>query len=181
VRAIDYLKRNKGPLVPAEDVDRAVELHDACPDCHGAGGGFHPEQPCPGCGLNVFDSYGLERLPRKRKPQKPGNSPRRLGIWTTVVLAFALSGCCWTARRDCFPPCPPTQVVQVERPCELPPPVVIPPIQRVACETDLKLSCYAPAEAAKLARALAELKAWVKAARARCGEPTSAPASSPSR
>jgi len=104
-------------------------------------------------------------------------------VFLTALVVAVLDGCCWTAKRDCFPPCPPTpvQVVQVERPCELPPPVVIPAITRQPCEAALSLSCYTPGEAAKLARSLAELKAWIAQARARCGAPVpaSAPASAP--
>jgi len=67
MKAIDYLKRHKGPLVPPKDVEKAMQLHDACPDCGGAGGApIHPEQPCPGCGFTFADSVGLEDVPRPK-------------------------------------------------------------------------------------------------------------------
>jgi hypothetical protein len=171
MRAIDLLKRHKGILVPAEDLELAAELHDVCPYCLGAGGGYRPEDPCPRCGLTVADSFGLETVIRK---------VGALGALALLAL-LALPGCCWWAKRDCFPACPPApvQVVQVERPCELPPPVQIPTITRQPCEAALSLSCYAPGEAAKLARVLSELKTWVKQARARCGAPVPVPASAP--
>lgn len=50
----------------ADLVEAAVTAHDACPDCRGAGGAccLHPEQPCPSCGFNFADSYGVEGVRR---------------------------------------------------------------------------------------------------------------------
>ena len=34
-----------------------------CDECRGAGGApVHPEQPCPGCGWNVFEAAAVEDL-----------------------------------------------------------------------------------------------------------------------
>ena len=34
-----------------------------CDECQGAGGApIHPEQPCPGCGWNVFEAAVVEDL-----------------------------------------------------------------------------------------------------------------------
>ena len=46
-------------LCPAcrDDLRRLV----ACPDCQGGGGApIHPEQPCPGCGWDVFSAMLME-------------------------------------------------------------------------------------------------------------------------
>jgi len=68
MRAIDYLKKHRGPLAPIEDVEKAAELHDSCGECFGAGGVYlYPEQPCPECGFTFADSFGLEKIPRKKK------------------------------------------------------------------------------------------------------------------
>ena len=69
LQAIDYLRRARcvvggQPAGRKSDVDRAVELHDACTDCGGHGGAFHPEQPCPGCGFTFADSFSVEEIPR---------------------------------------------------------------------------------------------------------------------
>lgn len=68
MKAIDYLRKHDHPwtpLVPAEDVQRAAALHDACKSCGGFGGTcYYPELPCPECGFTFADSYGLEKIER---------------------------------------------------------------------------------------------------------------------
>jgi hypothetical protein len=93
-----------------------------------------------------------------------------------LVLALFLAGCCWWARRDCFPQCDPPQLVEVAKPCSLPPPVVLEPFRRTEC-ADPKSICYSVGEAAKIAENIDALKTWIMRARARCGN--SAPASRP--
>jgi hypothetical protein len=67
LKAIDLLRRCEGPLVPAEIVEKAAAMHDACSYCWGSGGtSYHPEQPCPECGFTFADSYGIESVARNR-------------------------------------------------------------------------------------------------------------------
>jgi hypothetical protein len=97
-----------------------------------------------------------------------------------LLLVVLFPGCCWTAKRDCFPPCPPPEVVQIEKPCQLPDPLVLKPFKRSSCASQPAMICFEPAEAAALASDLDALKTWVARARARCGAPASLPSSLPS-
>ena len=106
-------------------------------------------------------------------------------IWL-LVLALFVPGCCWWAKRDCFPPCdpaPPATVVTVEKTCALPPALKLPGVTRTDKDCPETMVCYAVPEAAKLALRQARMKTWIKEVRARCGvrvsEPTSLPASQP--
>jgi hypothetical protein len=56
ITPIDLLAVSGGRAVEA-----AVAAHDACRDCHGAGGCLHPEQPCPTCGFNFAGVEGVRR------------------------------------------------------------------------------------------------------------------------
>jgi hypothetical protein len=96
-----------------------------------------------------------------------------------ILLCGMLAGCCWMARRDCFPPCDPPKLVEVAKPCDLPAPVQLEPFQRAEC--DPKLVCYSAPEAAKLAANIDRLKTWIIQTRVRCGTPASAPASLPQK
>lgn len=85
------------------------------------------------------------------------------------VLAL-LPGCCWMAKRDCFPPCPPPTVVNVAKPCALPGPLELPAVQRTeACPVNTV--CFDIENAAKLAVREGAMKDWIKQAREVC-EPT---------
>ena len=96
-----------------------------------------------------------------------------------LILALLVPGCCWTAKRSCFPPCPPTppaRVVTVERPCQLPPPLKLPKVATRPCE-GASTACFDTVNAGLLATREASMKDWIRAARARCS-PTSQPARS---
>ena len=98
-----------------------------------------------------------------------------------VLIALASSGCCWMAKRSCFPECAkplPARVVTVEKPCELPPKLVLPAVTRMDCEVGGKpAACYDILNAGKLAKREADMKDWIRDARARCSpKPTSQPA-----
>jgi len=82
--------------------------------------------------------------------------------------ALALSGCCALARRDCFPPCPPTVVTKVEVPCKLPPKLLLEAVKRQAEGCPEKLVCYDIPNAGLLAKNLAALKDWIREVRLRC-------------
>lgn len=104
----------------------------------------------------------------------------------SVLLVLQLCGCCWLSKRSCFPACPPpTKVaVEVEKPCELPPPVILAAVKRVECPEKKAWACFEPVEGGKLAANLAALKTWIREARARCGpkaasQPISQPTSRP--
>lgn len=103
-----------------------------------------------------------------------------------VYLTVLSSGCCWFSKRSCFPPCesPTRVVVEMERPCELPPQLVLDTVKRSVCPDKPDWVCFEPREGGKLAANLANLKTWIREARARCGlrpesRPTSRPASPP--
>jgi hypothetical protein len=97
-----------------------------------------------------------------------------------LALALVLlPGCCWFAKRDCFPPCPPHRhtVVTVEKLCQLPPKLKLEVFERTDQGCPADLACYDRGNAAKLAKRLAEMKDWILEARRRC---TPAPSSQPS-
>jgi len=98
-----------------------------------------------------------------------------------ILLCGILSGCCWMSRRDCFPPCPPPQLVEVAKPCELPAQVVLEPFKRTECPGQPAGVCFTAPEAAKLAANIDRLKTWIIQTRVRCGTPASTPASAPVR
>lgn len=89
-----------------------------------------------------------------------------------IITTVLLGGCCWTAKRTCFPPCPPpvTKVVKVERSCELPPILKLPPVQRTTINCPLGYSCFDNWNTGKLAQRDASMKDWIREARARCGD-----------
>ena len=108
--------------------------------------------------------------------------PRSLWQWilvglvlvgTPILLALTLAGCCGTCPK------PPTTVVAVERPCQLPPPIQLAAVPRdKTCPADRV--CFTIPAAGQLAKNLANLKDWIREVRARCGpKPASAPASKP--
>jgi len=104
-----------------------------------------------------------------RLPDTPGIV--KFAILAAPLLAF--SGCCWLSKRDCYPPCPPqpTKVVTVEKPCDLPGPLVLEEVRRTLDGCPEKMSCYDIENSAKLARRQAAMKDWIKSARIRCGSP----------
>jgi len=89
-------------------------------------------------------------------------------IVVVIIAMFTLSGCCGLSKRSCFPACPPPKLVQVENTCELPPKVMLDQVNRADCAEHPTWNCFSPAEAAKLAKNLAALKAWIRETRARC-------------
>lgn len=107
---------------------------------------------------------------------------RKAVVGLTLCCLWALQGCCWMAKRSCFPACPPTlpaRIVTLEKPCKLPP-LKVPGAKRSECPAAIGAwSCYEPVEAGKLAKRLADMKDWIVSARSRCGSPASAPASAP--
>ena len=54
-------------------------------------------------------------------------------VITAAAAAALLSGCCWTAKRSCFPPCPPPRTVPVEKACQLPPTLKLEKVTRMPC------------------------------------------------
>jgi hypothetical protein len=104
-----------------------------------------------------------------------------IGVLAGLLISL-LGGCCWLAKRDCFPPCPepPTTVVTVERPCKLPPEIKLAGVKRTSEGCPEKMVCFAITEAGQLAKNLAELKDWIREVRGRCGpKPSSQPTSRP--
>ena len=98
----------------------------------------------------------------------------RFVIAIQVVL---LSGCCWTAKRTCFPPCPPKTVVTVEKHCKLPPPIKLSKIKRTEDGCPKDHACYDMENAGKLAKRLSDMADFIKETRKRCSPaPTSRPA-----
>jgi len=130
----------------------------------------------PASGGRMVAAGGGSRQTPDLGPLK-SRSQHRLRV-ASIIALLALPGCCWLSKRTCFPPCETTKtVVEVERPCELPPQLVLEAVQRTTCPDD-KMICFSALEAGKLAANLNALKTWIREARARCG-PTSQPTSQP--
>jgi len=86
-----------------------------------------------------------------------------------LIAVLTIGGCCWMSKRSCFPPCPPAEIVKIEKPCTLPPKLKLPAADRVPCPEQLKDgSCYDAENAAKLAQRLSMMRDWIKAVRSRC-------------
>lgn len=90
-----------------------------------------------------------------------------------LAAMLGLSGCCWLAKRDCFPPCPPPHhtVVEVERTCELPPKLKFEAFNRTEEGCPPEFVCYDRDNAAKIARRLSDMKDWILEVRRRCSPP----------
>lgn len=102
------------------------------------------------------------------------------GLIVAAILMLAghlMSGCCWMAKRTCFPECPPTKVVTVEQLCKLPPTLKLPAVVRSECP-DKDWVCYDRANAGRLALRLSSMKDWILETQKRCGGPKP-PASQP--
>lgn len=115
------------------------------------------------------------------KEVRAAGRARRTPDLVLVLLVLLLPGCCWFAKRNCFPPCDPprTVVVTTEQTCELPPQLVLNAVKRTECPGNPTWACYEPLEGGKLAANLSALKTWIREARARCGPPASLPTSRP--
>lgn len=98
-----------------------------------------------------------------------------------VILALVVPGCCWMAKRNCFPKCPlkpAPRIVVIEKACELPP-LKLPSFQQMA-NCPAEQACFDRANAARLYIRLARLKDFATEARARCAPlPTSQPSPKP--
>jgi hypothetical protein len=91
------------------------------------------------------------------------------------------------AKRDCFPTCPPPQLVTVERKCNLPVMPELPDVVLVPSGIDCPepLMCIDAANAKLLALRESRMKLWIKESLAACGQklstitPKPQPASKP--
>ena len=100
----------------------------------------------------------------------------KVATFATLLAALCASGCCAMSRAfdngSCHT-CPaplPAELVTVEKPCDLPPPVHLPGVTRAQCPGgEENLICYEIGEAAKIAAREMRLKDWVREVRTRCG------------
>ena len=87
-----------------------------------------------------------------------------------IIMSFC-SSCCWMVKRDCFPPCPPKEVVTVEKYCTLPPPINADPIEMTEKDCPANYACFDKENFAKLAKRLSDMKTWIQNTRERCEKP----------
>jgi hypothetical protein len=86
-----------------------------------------------------------------------------LGLgWALLAIAL-LGGCC----KTCPPPT--ERLVEVVKPCELPPPVVLPAAVPLASCPAPAVVCFDKTGAKAIALSLQNLKTWIKEVRAACG------------
>ena len=85
-----------------------------------------------------------------------------------TLVALFVGACCWMAKRDCFPPCPPATVTKIEVPCKLPPKLLLEAVKRQAEGCPEKMVCYDIPNAGLIAKNVAALKDWIREVRARC-------------
>lgn len=89
-----------------------------------------------------------------------------------IAIFLILTGCCWFAKRECYPKCDPTppKIIQLEKPCTLPPDLVLEPIKRIQCPKEISdWICFTPEEAGKLVLRIADMTDWILEAQKRCG------------
>ena len=102
-------------------------------------------------------------------------------------LVITSSGCCWFAKRTCYPSCPKpiTKTITIEKPCRLPPKLKLAAVRQMDCQVGGRPAvCFDMLNAVKLAQREADLKDWIREARARCSSSQNlrlAPTSQPSR
>jgi len=89
---------------------------------------------------------------------------RNIGV---LILLVNVPGCCWLAKRSCFPACPAPTVVTLEKPCALPPPLHLDLVKTVPCAGP-SVACFDAENAGLLAKRESSMKDWIKEARARC-------------
>jgi hypothetical protein len=77
-----------------------------------------------------------------------------------------LAGCCSWAAGHCPKPAPVPQLVEVQKPCKLPPPLELLEVVPVACP--LPLVCFDVQGAKGLADRESRMKTWIKEAKAAC-------------
>lgn len=103
-----------------------------------------------------------------------------VALMTVAYIAIILfcDGCCWTAKRDCFPACPPPTVVPVDKPCMLPLKPTLPDVVvlQPGDICPLPLTCFDPQNAKLLALRESRMKLWIREALAAC--PQAMPAAS---
>jgi hypothetical protein len=91
-----------------------------------------------------------------------------------VLVCFpVIAGCCSWAAGHCPKPVPVPQLVEVLKPCKLPPPIELPEVVPVACP--LPLTCFDVQGAKGLADRESKMKTWIKEAKAACGTLASRP------
>jgi hypothetical protein len=112
---------------------------------------------------------------------------RRFGVIlsaTWALLAVLFGGCCWMAKRSCYPACkppPPAKVVTVEKTCELPV-LKLPGFKETTAGCPDDHICLDKGEGAKLYLRLARLRDFAILARKRCAPlPASQPTSQPAK
>lgn len=88
-----------------------------------------------------------------------------------VIISLTVCSCCTLSKRSCFPACPkppPPTIIKVSIPCELPPKLVLPKVERTNDGCPESWVCYDPENAGKLAFRLASMRDWIREARIRC-------------
>ena len=98
-----------------------------------------------------------------------------------LALVLGVGGCCWFAKRSCYPACkiPLPKIVVLEKKCELPQ-LKLPGFKQ-ATSCPAGHVCFDRQNAAQLYVRLARLKDFAKEARSRCTKklPTSRPTTLP--
>ena len=94
---------------------------------------------------------------------------RNYKAYLSVILSLFVVGCCWMAKRDCFPPCPPKELVVVEKKCTLPESILADTIEIVGEGCPEGFVCFDVLNYGKLAKRLSDMKVWIRDAKARCG------------
>jgi hypothetical protein len=88
-----------------------------------------------------------------------------------LILFSMFAGCCHLSKRSCFPACEAKEpwVMQVEKPCKLPPKLDLFPVERETDQCPDDFICFDAENAVKLVDRLTAMRGWIKEARARCG------------
>ena len=91
-----------------------------------------------------------------------------------LLIALLIGGCCWMSKRSCFPPCPPKEIVMVDKECKLPGSLSLKMPKLIKENCPEGYACFDKKNKALLAKSLSSYRVWIEDAIIRCGKrPTS--------
>jgi hypothetical protein len=91
-------------------------------------------------------------------------------ILSLLIAILILNGCCWMSKRSCFPPCPPKEIIMVDKHCKLPKNLSLKMGRPVKEGCPKEHTCFDKKNKALLAKALSSYRTWIENAVIQCGK-----------